>query len=105
LVWYELSSTLRNRVHRGSLTVDDASEALEKLLDLRITSWRYVGLHRAALALANQLGRPNAYDTHYLALARELSCPLWTADERFYNAVRQFFPEVHWLAEADDSSD
>jgi predicted nucleic acid-binding protein len=100
LIWYELSSTLRNRVHRGSLTAEEAVTALEKLLDLKITSWTHSNLHREALSIANQLERPNAYDTHYLALARELGCPFWTADERLYNSAKRLFPEMHWLAEA-----
>lgn len=100
LIWYEISSTLRNRVHRRSLTADDATNALEKLLQLSISSWVHPELHRAALSIANQLDRPNAYDAHYLALARELGCPFWTADERLYNSAKQSFPELHWLAEA-----
>ncbi len=100
LIWYEFASTLRNRVHRGSLTVEEAEAALDQLLDLQTSSFESSGLHRSALAIANQLGRPNAYDSHYLALARELGCSLWTADERLYNSARRYFPEVRWLAEA-----
>jgi predicted nucleic acid-binding protein len=97
LIWYELASTLRNRVHRASLTIDDSRVALEKLLDLSITSFGNADLHRSAMTIAHELNRPNAYDSHYLALARELGCNFWTADERLYNAAKAGFPEVRWL--------
>jgi predicted nucleic acid-binding protein len=42
---------------------------------------------------------PAVYDTHYLALADILGCDLWTADERFFNSVKEQQPRVKWLGE------
>jgi predicted nucleic acid-binding protein len=53
--------------------------------------------HRRSLALAAELDIASAYDAHYLALAEELDCELWTADSRLYNAVRDRFPRIRML--------
>jgi len=52
-----------------------------------------------AFELAARFRRPAAYDAHYLALADYLECPLWTADQRLYNAVRADFPRIRWLGD------
>jgi predicted nucleic acid-binding protein len=56
--------------------------------------------HRDALRLARRLGLRSTYDAHYLALADDLDCEFWTADERLYNAVRERFPLIRWLGAA-----
>lgn len=56
-------------------------------------------LHLRALELAQELQRPAVYDTHYLALADILGCNLWTADEPFFNAVKEQQPRVKWLGD------
>ena len=38
------------------------------------------------------------YDSTYLALAEHLGCEFWTADGRFYNAVKDSLSFVKWLA-------
>jgi predicted nucleic acid-binding protein len=51
------------------------------------------------MELAHELQRPAVYDTHYLALADILGCDLWTADERFFNSVKEWQPRIRWLGE------
>src|SRR3989442_2159950 len=98
LVWYELTSILRNRSQRGSIHDDEAGIAIDTLLNLPISVISSPHLHRAGWQIATKLNRPNAYDSHYLAVAEALDCPFWTADERFYNVAKDMFPRVHLLA-------
>ena len=35
----------------------------------------------------------------YLALAENVGCGLWTADERFYRSIDQNIHNVRWIAE------
>ena len=98
LLWYEVTSVLRNRAHRGRLTLDESSEALEALLSLNVSIISPPDLHRTAWKLATQLDQPTAYDAHYLALAQELDCPFWTADHRLYEAARGTLAGVNLLA-------
>jgi predicted nucleic acid-binding protein len=98
LLWYEVTSVLRNQAHRGRLTLDESSEALEALLSLNISILSPADLHRTAWELATRLDQPTAYDAHYLALAQELDCPFWTADHRLYQATRDTQPGVNVLA-------
>lgn len=57
------------------------------------------GLHRRAIELAGRFRQRAVYDAHYLALAEDLDCELWTADRRFYEAVYGRSPFVRLLGE------
>ena len=97
LLLYELTSNLRNKAHRGLLTDDEAASGLTFLMSLSVRTVPDLRLHPRALQLATAFNRPNAYDAHYLALAEELDCELWTADGRLYNAVHERFPLIRML--------
>ncbi len=94
---YEVVSVLRNRASRCLLPPDKEAEAVAFIQALPVHMLHPPGLHQRAWELARQFDRPNAYDAHYLAMAEGENCPLWTSDERLYNAVRDTLPWVHWL--------
>lgn len=97
LLPYELISTVRKRVHREMLSIDEASEALETLLGLRVSLVSSLDLHRAAWEIATQLNHPVAYDAHYLALASQLDCPFWTADRDLFDDAQGLGLEAHFV--------
>ncbi|HUF54178.1 MAG TPA: type II toxin-antitoxin system VapC family toxin [Dehalococcoidia bacterium] len=94
LMLYEIASTLRKKTVRGFLTESEAELTLEYLMMQPVEIVSSLPLHARALRLAAEFNRPNTYDAHYLALAEELDCELWTADKRLYNAVRDRFPLI-----------
>ncbi len=100
LLRYEITSVLRNHVYRNLISLEQGRRALSRLLALPISFYTASGLHQLAWELATQLGRPNAYDAHYLALAETLGCEFWTADIRLYNAVKEQLPWVRSVQEA-----
>ncbi len=97
LLRYEVTLALRRRTTRGTMSSEDAGQALREALALDIHYLDPAGLSEQALELAARFQRPAAYDAHYLALAEHLDCPFWTADERLYNAVCADFPHIRWL--------
>src|SRR5205823_10303026 len=94
---YEVTSVLRNRVHRGLFPADKEAAALDVLHLLPVRLLRPDGLHRRAWEIAHQFKRPAAYDAHYLALAEIAGCPFWTADERLFDRVHAELDWVHRL--------
>jgi predicted nucleic acid-binding protein len=94
---YEVTSVIRNRVHRGRLPSDIEAETFTAIQQLPLQLMRPVGLHQRAWELACHFNLPAAYDAHYLALAEMASCPFWTADDRLFNAVRDELDWVHLL--------
>lgn len=98
LLSYEVTSVMRRKAVRGLLTFDEARDALEAALALPITLVDPPALSQHAFELATRFDRPTAYDSHYLALAEHLDCRFWTADERLYNATKDQFPRICWLA-------
>jgi predicted nucleic acid-binding protein len=84
---YEVTSVIRNRVHRDLLGLEDGEKAVQAFQAQPITLVPPGPFHHRAWALAEQFQRPTLYDAYYLALAESADCELWTADERLVNAV------------------
>ncbi len=79
LVRVEAMSALRRQLAAGSLTSQQAGDAVDDLLDLRITLYPTVALLRRCWELRDNV---TPYDGCYVALAEALDCPLATADKR-----------------------
>ncbi len=71
---------------------------MQDLMSLGIVLHETPELHGQALKLASQLGPGAAYDAHYMVLAENLGCELWTADRRFHRAA-EAAGNVHWIGE------
>jgi predicted nucleic acid-binding protein len=84
----EIANALYQRVRRGEMSVDLGHAALHTIACFDIELREEAGLPARALQLAARHVRRSSYDCYYLALAESLGCDYWTADERFYNAVR-----------------
>jgi predicted nucleic acid-binding protein len=84
---FEVTSVLRNRVHRGLLTEEEGEAAHRLFLTYNVILVHPEGLAEAAWATASKLGRPTAYDSYYLALAETMECEFWTADLRLIRAT------------------
>ena len=97
--WFgcEVANVLYKRMRKNTLTLMEAQTAVEGLLGDVVIRDHEPAVSARALAIALQLGRLASYDSHYVALAERLSCDLWTADERFWNASSAAFPFVKWL--------
>lgn len=101
---YEMVSIVRKQVYRGLLAPPLEHETLDEILRIPVRLVRPAHLHQRAWSLARRFNRPAAYDAHYLAVAEMANCPLWTADERLYNAVHHQLPWVHWLGDPRNSN-
>lgn len=95
----EVTNALHQRVVRGELTVEAATQRLASLLSSGLELHQPPHIYGRAMALARQLGQGATYDAHYLALAETLGCELWTADGRFYRAVSPVVERVRWVGE------
>ncbi len=97
LLLVEATNVLHRRVVKGHISPSQAKHLLAGLLNMGIEVRESPQIHLRALELAQELQTPAVYDTHYLALADILGCDLWTADERFFNSVKEQQPRVKWL--------
>jgi predicted nucleic acid-binding protein len=99
LLYSEVTSVIRNQVHRGNLERDDGDQILGLFLRLGITRVDDARLYRRGYELATKYGHARAYDAHYLAVAEREQCLLWTADDELYETTTAELPWVRHTRE------
>jgi len=97
LLRYELIAVSRKAVYQGRVTAEEGKIARDQLLSYPVTLHFDDALLKRGYELAEEYNRPTAYDAQYLALAEQLSCEFWTADERMFNVMNAKFPGIRWL--------
>jgi len=92
LARYEVANALTRLIVAIAFPADKVEEAWANLSVLPITYHPSVDAQRV-VEIALRLGRQNAYDAAYLALAESLGAELWTLDSPlFRNASGYGFP-------------
>lgn len=100
LILPEFGSILWKKVRRNDLTEREAGRIIDAFGKQKITFHSHRTLLNAAFAGA-QASNQTVYDWSYLALAISLSCEFITADERFYNALKNTPLKKHlvWIGD------
>ena len=104
LLPFEVTNVCWQQVQRGDVTPDEGIVALERFFALSIPLRPLSGsarrrLHTSAFAIASRHGLSATYDAHYLALAEQLQCDLWTADLRLLRSLGPHRDRVRALDE------
>ena len=95
IFWAEVTSVLWKAVRTGRTTLADAQAALARLKGSDLPTVSTYALVEKALQIAAAWQR-SAYDSLYVALAKEVDAELITADEKLANALAGRYP-VRWL--------
>ncbi len=95
----EVTNILRQRMRRGDFALEQARLLLDRFLALPLTLTAPSGLYHQALAIADTYQLPAAYDAHYVALAAQLGCDLWTNDQRLLRGLGGRVPFVKWIGD------
>jgi predicted nucleic acid-binding protein len=97
LLAYELTNVVRRQVVDRGLPPTEAALLLDVFLAMPITLTYFDDIHRRALVAAHRYGLAGTYDAHYVAVAEEFGCDLWTDDVSLFNVMRSSAPFVRWL--------
>src|SRR5258707_9257729 len=84
---YEIIAVMRKSVFRGNVSAEQAITGRDALLEYPVQLFMDDVLLKRGYELATQFSRPSAYDSQYLAVAEQLGCEFWTADERLFNTL------------------
>jgi predicted nucleic acid-binding protein len=103
LLPFEITNAVRQRMRREGLVLDQARRLLAQFHAVAISFEVTTSIHDLALQFAERLGLAAAYDAHYLAVAQQNSCNLWTADDKLLRSLRGRLPFVRSLAEYSPS--
>lgn len=99
--WFfcEIANVTMRRVRANVVSLVDAQQDLREIV--RFVAVRHVdpALSARAIELAIHFGQGAVYGAHYLALAEQLGCEFWTADERLWQAVHPTFSWAKWLGQ------
>lgn len=99
LLRYEALNGIYRTSRAAQIPAETMRAATASILDLPIEMVDDPELHRRALEFAIRFDLPATYDAHYLALADQHGCELWTNDRRLHAAVT---PDLPWIHIADD---
>ncbi|MEA5533746.1 type II toxin-antitoxin system VapC family toxin [Crocosphaera sp. XPORK-15E] len=94
----EIGNILWKRVRRGEMSLEDAQSDLAAISSFPLQICPSFSLMPMALMTAIRVNQA-VYDCVYLALAVTNQCQMVTADERFFNAVRNdfLFDHLMWV--------
>jgi len=95
---YEIANAVHIAVSRERITVKDGMGAIKDLLSLGIKRISFDNLVENAFTLAGSYKQP-VYDCSYLALAEQEHCSLYTADQRFFNALKGNVDCIKWIGD------
>jgi len=82
-----------------SITLIDAERLLAATLEVMEIHPEDLGLGQRSLRFAYETNRTSTLDSLYAALTEREDCPLWTADEKFWNGVKAVYPWVRCVAD------
>ena len=97
LIIFEVSSVLRNKVYRGSIDAETGTNIINQLKGLDILLVYTDDILDIAWEIGDILKSSTLYDCFYIALARFLDIPLWTADKRLYDSAKNIVPFINLL--------
>jgi predicted nucleic acid-binding protein len=95
----EITNIIRQRMRREHLALDEARRLLARFFTFHVTLRGSDELHDGALRLSVAYDLPAVYDAHYVALAQQLGCDLWTDDRRLLRNLAGRLPFVRWLGD------
>lgn len=93
----EVASTLRKKLRRGEMTVEEGEARLARLAELGIDLFADDATLRRAWALAARFEQPTLYDAVYLAVAERAQAEFWTADGELVRRLGSALPYVRLL--------
>jgi predicted nucleic acid-binding protein len=103
LLPFEVTNIIRKRMRREGLPLNLARRVLGQFHSYQISLHSFAALHDRALSLASQFDLAASYDAHYVVLAQQNSCNLWTADDKLLSSLRGRLPFVRSLADYSSS--
>ncbi|MBI2844136.1 MAG: type II toxin-antitoxin system VapC family toxin [Armatimonadetes bacterium] len=86
-VFAEATNGVLKHVRKGTMPVMEGLQAMSLIYNTPVEKFTCRDLYIDAWRIALTYDRPAIYDCYYLALAEDRGCDLWTADNKFYNAV------------------
>jgi|SRR5579859_457999 len=103
LLRYEVAAVLRKAVTQKRLTANEGFTTLATIGNLPIRFYLDTELIQRAFEFIIRFDQLTANAAQYLAVADQLGCDLWTADERLFKAVSAELDWVKWLGNLTDA--
>jgi predicted nucleic acid-binding protein len=97
LIIFEVSSVLRNKVYREIIDAETGAEIINQLKELDISLVYTDDILEIAWEIGGILKSSTLYDCFYIALAKFLGIPLWTADRKLYDSTKNTMPFINPL--------
>jgi predicted nucleic acid-binding protein len=95
----EVVSAIYRRLRTGEVSQSETIERLAAFSAIPLEFANPEGLGRRAIELSVEFAWEYPYDAFYLALGELLNCPVWTADQDFFEDAHGMYPRLRLLSE------
>lgn len=94
---FEIDTAVQKRVFEGRLNAEDASRVYRALDRIDVHVVDHPQLRQRSREIAARFNQRAVYDSSYAALAELHGCEFWTADQKFFDAVKSSLKFVKHL--------
>lgn len=94
-VIFEVASALTKKYKQGQLTRAQVEEGMKRFYRMPILLYQSADFLAETWSWLQKMGETVPYDVSYLALAAWKKVPFYTADAKFYEKARSFYPDCH----------
>lgn len=98
LFYYEIANAVNTAALRGRITKDEGQDIIKDLLITDLITLDDAKLIHPAYLYARKY-KISVYDASYLVAAKEHNVPIYTADRRFYEAVKSKERLMKWIGD------
>jgi predicted nucleic acid-binding protein len=98
LFYHEIASAVNTAVIRKRITEYEGQDIIKDLLSMDMIAIADNKLIEPAYLYARRY-KVSVYDATYLAVAKQYNVPLYTADGKFYDAIKSKEPLVKWIGD------
>lgn len=98
LFYYEIANAVNTAVLRKRITEYEGQDIIKDLMATDLITLAEAEFIPSAYFYARKYNI-SVYDASYLAIAKEHNAPIYTADRKFYNAVKSKERLVKWIGD------
>lgn len=95
---YEIANAVNIAVIKERMSEKEGLDAINDILSIGVVFFDFASLVERSFRIA-RIYKRSVYDCAYLSLAEKEGCMIYTADKRFFNAIKDRIKFIRWVGD------